>query len=139
MVLIYISFRLGYNFNSGCYSAFSRDFSMILSAGGSLALYSLFQLILTFHLLIVHDTTQVHVPSDAPLRSFVSYSNQDSTIQESSPHKCGHEVWWGTLNMVAVTIPLVMSGLIPRLKFFLYSEASSGDVSLTWSWLASLA
>ena len=60
-----------------------------LGPEGSLTLYSLFQLILAFHLLIMQDTTRVIVPSDALPRSFVSYGNQNNTVQGSSPHKCG--------------------------------------------------
>ena len=74
-----------------------------------------------------------------PLKSFVSYGNQDNTVQEFSPHKCSQGIWWDTLNVVAATIPLVTLGLTPSLKHFLYSVASSSNVLLTWPWLASPA
>ena len=67
-----------------------------------------------------------------PSKSFVSCSNQHSTVQGSSPHKCGQGFWWDALNMGAATIPPITSGLIPSLKLFLYSVASFGNVSLTW-------
>ena len=56
VVLKYISFKLGYNFNSCCYSVFSTDFSIPIP-GGFLTLYILFWLILALHLLIMQATT----------------------------------------------------------------------------------
>ena len=78
-------------------------------------------------------------PIRFPPKSSMSCGNQDSTIQGPSPHKCGQVVWWGALNVLVATIPPVTSGLTPSLKLFLYSVASSGNVPLTWPWLASLA
>ena len=78
-------------------------------------------------------------PIIRPPKSFVSCSNQDSTVQGSSPHKCGQRVQWGVLNVVATTIPPVTLGLNPSLKLFLYSVASSGIVPLTWPRLTSPA
>ena len=72
-----------------------------------------------------------------PPKFSMSYGNQDSTVQGSSPHKSGQVVWWGALNVVAATIPPITSGLTPSLKHFLYSVVPSGNVSLTWPQLAS--
>ena len=84
-----------------------------------------------------------HYSSACPIsrhpKSFVSYGNQGSTVQGSFPHKYDQGVWWGALNVVAATIPLITLGLIPSLKFFLYSMAPSSNVPLMWPWLASLA
>ena len=78
-------------------------------------------------------------PIKRPPKSSVSCGNQDSTVQESSPHKCGQGVWWGALNVVAATIPPITSRLTPSLKLFLYSVAPSCNVPLTWLWPASPA
>ena len=77
-------------------------------------------------------------PIKHSLKFFMSYDNQNSTVQESSSHKCGQEVWWDTLNGVAATIHSVMSVLLSSLKLFLYSVTSSGNVLLTWPCLAPL-
>lgn len=77
-----------------------------------------------------------HYSSVCPIgrlpKSSMSCGNQDSTVQGSSPHKCGQGVWWDALNVVAATIPPITSGLTPSLKLFLYSVAPSGNVPLTW-------
>ncbi|XP_050241127.1 probable pectinesterase/pectinesterase inhibitor 51 [Quercus robur] len=70
-----------------------------------------------------------HYSSVCPIKhhpkSSVSYSNQDSTVQGYSPHKCGQGVWWGALNVMAVTIPPITLGLTSSLKLFLYDVAPS--------------
>ena len=78
-------------------------------------------------------------PISGPLKSFVSYGDQDSTVQGSSSYKCSQEIWWEALNMVAATIPLVTSGLTSSLKLFLYGVTSSDNVPLMWPCLAPLA
>ena len=75
-------------------------------------------------------------PIKHPLKFFMSYDNQDNTVQNSSSHKCSQEVRWDTLNGVAATIHSVMSGLPSTLKLFLYSVTSSGNALLTWPCLA---
>ena len=84
-----------------------------------------------------------HYSSAYPIRhlpkSSVSCGNQDSIVLESSPHKCGQRIWWGALNVVAITIPSDMLGLTPSLKLFLYSVTSFGNVPLTWPRLTSPA
>ena len=64
------------------------------------------------------------------LKPLMSCGSQDSTVQRSCPYKCSQEVWWDALNVVTATIPLVMSGLTPSPKLFLYNMTSSGNVPL---------
>ena len=71
-------------------------------------------------------------PIRCPPKSSVSYDNQGSTVQGSSPHKYGQGVWWGILNVMPATIPPIMSGLTLSLKLFLYNVAPSSNVPLTW-------
>ena len=64
VILKYILLKLDYNFNSLYYSVFPIFQMNPLILGGSLTLYSIFFLILTFHLLIMQATTWVLVPLD---------------------------------------------------------------------------
>ena len=71
-----------------------------------------------------------HYSSASPIKQlpkpFMRCGNQGSTIQGSSPHKCGQEVWWDALNVVEATILLVTSRLTP------ISEALSLQYNLLW-------
>ena len=73
-----------------------------------------------------------------PSQALVSWCSQGNTVQRSSPHKCSQEVWWNALNVVAATIPSVMSRLAPSPKLFPYSMTSSGNVPLTWPYCSSV-
>ena len=42
-----------------------------------------------------------------PLWSFVSWSSQDSTVQGSSPYKCGQKVSYRAFNAVTVAFPKI--------------------------------
>ena len=122
VVLEYSSFRLGYNFSSCWYSVFSTDF--LISSP-----WRIFHIIYAYF--ADHSPPFVdyagHYLSVCPIRrppqSFVSCGNQDSTIQGSSPHKCGQRVWWGAINVVAINIPPITSGLTLSLKLFPHSVA----------------
>ena len=104
--------------------------------GGSLTLYSSLQAIFTLHLLIIQSTIWVLVPSNTfPNFLWVAATK---AAQGSSSHKCGQEVWWDILNVVAAAIPLFTSRLTPSLKLFLYSVAPSRNMPLMWPWPASL-
>ena len=128
---MYISFKLGCNFSSYCYSVFSTDFLIPFSWRVSYIIY-----------LPLDDLGPPfvdhlgHYLSACPIRHIpkplVSYDSQGSTVQGSSPHKCSQEVWWDALNVVAATIPSVMLGLTLASKLFLYRMTSSGNVPLTW-------
>ena len=127
---MYISFKLGCNFSSYCYSVFSTDFPIPSPQRVSYIIQ-----------LPLDDLSPPfvdrpgHYLSACPIKHLpnplVSYDNQGNTVQEYSLHKCNQEVWWDELNVVAATIPSIMSGLIPYSKLFLYSMTSSGNVPLT--------
>ena len=84
----------------------------------------------------------IHYLSTCPIKHLpkplVSCSSQGSTIQESSPHKCSQKVWWDALNVVAATIPSIISRLTPSLKLFIYNLTSFGNVPLTWPYCLSV-
>ena len=128
---MYISLKLGYNFSSCCYSVFSNNF-LIPSPW---RVSYIIQLILgnLDPLFVDHPG---HYLSVCPIghlpKSLVSCGNQGSTVQGSSPHKCSQEVWWDALDVVAATIPSVMSGLTPSSKLFLYSMTFYGNLPLIW-------
>ena len=63
-------------------------------------------------------------------KHLVSCGSQCSTIHGSFSQKCSQEVLWDALNVVAVTIPSVMSRLTLSPKLFLYSMTSSCNVPL---------
>ena len=128
---MYISFKLGCNFNSCCYSVFSIDFPIFSLWRASYILqFPLDDLSPPF------VDRPGHYLSACPIRhllkSLVSCGSQGCTVQGSSLHKCSQEVWWDALNVVAATIPSVMSGLTPSTKLFLYSMTSSSNVPLPW-------
>ena len=137
--LKYILLKLDYNFSSLCYSAFSIfQIKKNLPSPWRIS-----------HV-IWHPLADLSPPfvdyasyysSACPVRhppkSSVSCDNQNSTVQRSSPYKCGQGVWWGALNMVAATIPPITPGLTPSLKLFLYSVVHSCNVLLMWPWPAS--
>ena len=131
VVLEYSSFRLRYNFISYCYSVFSTDF-LIPSPW---RVSYIIQLPLD-DLGPPFVDRPGHYLSTCPIRHlpkpFVSCGSQDSTVQGFSLHKCKQEVWWDALNVVAATIPSVISGLTPSPKLFLYNMTSSGNMPLTW-------
>ena len=130
MVLEYISFRLGYNFSSCCYSVFSIDFPIPspwrVSYIIQLPLYDLGPQFVDHlgHYLSAYPIR--HLP-----KPLMSCGGQGSNVQGYSLYKCSQEIWWDALNVVATTIPLVMLGLTPSLKLFLYSMTSSSNVPLT--------
>ena len=72
------------------------------------------------------------------LKPLLSWGSQGSIVQGYSPHKCSQEVWWVALNVVAATIPPVMSRLAPSPKLFPYGMTSSGNVPLTWPYCPSI-
>ena len=65
-------------------------------------------------------------------KPLMSCSSQSSIVQEPFPHKYSQKVWWDALNVVAATIPSIISRLTPFLRLFLYSMTSFGNVPLTW-------
>ena len=128
---MYISFKLRCNLCSCCYSVFFTYFKILSPWRVSYII----QLPLD-DLNPPFVDRPSHYLSAYPIRHlpkpFMSCGSQGITVQGSSPHKCSHEVWWDALNVVEATIPLVMSGLTPSPKLFLYSMTSSGNMSLTW-------
>ena len=126
---MHISFKLGCNFSSCCYSVFSTDFPIL----------SPWRVSYIIQLLLDDLDPQFvnrsgHYLSACPIRHLpkplVNCGNQNSTVQAFSPHKCSQEVWWDALNVVTSAILLVMSGLIPSSKLFFYSVISFGNVPL---------
>ena len=128
---MYISFKLGCNFNSCCYSVFSTDFPIP----------SPWSVSHNIQLPLVDLSPQFvdcpgHYLSACPIRHLpkplMSCDSQGNTIQGPSSHKCNQEVWWDALNVVAATILSVMSELTHSSKLFLYSMTSFGNMPLTW-------
>ena len=132
VVLKYISFKLGYNFSSCCYSVFSTDFSILSPWKVS----HIIQLPLDDDLSPQFVDCPDYYLSACPIRHlpkpFVSCSSQGNIIQRASSHKCNQEVWWDALNVVATIILSVMLGLTHSTKLFLYSMTSFGNMPLTW-------
>ena len=130
MILEFSSFGLRYNFSFCCYSVFSIDF---LIPSPQRVSYIIQLPLVDFGPSFVDRLG--HYLSACPIRllfkPLISWGIQDSIVQRSSPHKCSQEVWWDALNVVAVTIPSVMSGLTPFPKLFLYGLTSSGNMPLT--------
>ena len=130
---MYISFKLGYNYSSCCYSIFSIDFPIPSPQRVSYII----QLPLG-NLGSPFVDCPGHYLSTCPIRHLskplVSCNSQGSTVQGSSPHKCNQEFWWDALNVVATTIPSVMSGLTPFSKLFFYSMTSFDNMPLMWSY-----
>ena len=127
---MYISFKLGCNFSSCCYSVFSTDFLI-----PSLWRVSYIIQIPLDDLSLPFVDRPSHYLSACPIKHLpkplVSCGSQDSIVQGSSPHKCSQEVWWDALNVVAATIPLVTLGLTSSSKLLLYNITSYGNVPLT--------
>ena len=137
MIFEYSSFGLGYNFNFLLLQCVLHRFSDPLSLEGSLHYIAPFRWSLSYICWssrpLLECLSIKHLP-----KPLVSWGSQGSIVQESSPHKWSQEVWWDALNVVATTIPLVMSGLTPSPKIFLYSMTSSGNVLLTWPYCSSV-
>ena len=131
---MYIYFKLGYNFSSCCYNVFSIDFPIPFPSSPWRISY-IIQLPLD-NLGSQFVDHQGHYLSACPIKNLpkpvVSCDSQGNTVQKFSSHKCNQEVWQDALNVVAATIPSVMSWLTPSPKLFLYSMSSSSNVPLTW-------
>ena len=127
---MYISFKLGCNFNSCCYSVFSTDFPI----PSFWTVFYIIQIPLDDLSLSFVDRPS-HYLSACPIKHLpkplVSCDSQDNIVQGFSPHKCSQKVWWDALNVVAATISLVTLGLTSSSKLLLYNITSYGNVPLT--------
>ena len=105
----YKSITIGYKYNFDCYNILSLFFRS-LPHEGSLTLYSSLQTIST---LVDHLSPYL---STCPIRHLlwfsVSCDSQDSTVQESSPHKCGQKSSYSAFNAVVATFPQIFFGFL---------------------------
>ena len=130
-------FGLGYNFSSCCHYVFSTDFPIPTPQKAS----NIIQLPLDDLSPPFVDRPGYYL-SVCPIRylpkPLVSWSSQSNIVQEFSPHNCNQEIWWNVLNVVAATIPSVISGLTLFPKLFFYSMTSSCNVPLIWPYCLSM-
>ena len=85
--------------------------------GRSLLLYSPSWTILILHLSIIWIATWVLISSDTPLWPSVSCGCQDSTVQESFPHKCGQESSCSAFNAMVAALSWIFLSSHPSCRF----------------------
>ena len=91
-----------YKINLNCYSAFFYNFSILYPWRISYIIQFLLDDL--DPILVDHLSHYLSVcPIRHPLQFSVSCGNQNSTVQESSPHKCGQKVSCKAFNALAAT------------------------------------